>query len=327
MRVFSFITRKGHIAHISSHNGLIVLDVSVRHRFFYRRPFGRLVGGVAYLTIPDISPFEAHPLSIAYSYQNHLVFFVSVVGSQKSWTHRLASYVKDCSHSTVYIEGPYCMEHHREVVDQGIPPVVSTLNLMKTVQPRDSGVEYFTRILQTYGTNILFVSGGVGLAGISSYLLDLLHALERIPEAKRSHVTVTVVAVVAEPEHLQGMYNVLVRCQQSPLCSTHLFCSYRSHPEEKSKLSSHMDGCVIRPELVSLESFDRISSIIEIEDNAFKDLTYSVGRPDLRKIIQSLPYQECCAFCCGPLSLTQDCYRFLQEEQRIFSYHQDIFDL
>lgn len=48
----------------------------------------------------------------------------------------------------------------------------------------------------------MFVSGGVGFAGIVSYVLDLLHALER--SVLHEQITVKVVCVVAEVEHLEG---------------------------------------------------------------------------------------------------------------------------
>lgn len=327
MRWFSRMTRRSHIYHISSHNGLITLDISVRHRFFYRRPFGRLIGAVVYLNIPEISWLEYHPLSVAYSYENHLVFFIRVVGDTHSWTHKLNQLVEHNACSTVYFEGPYCMEHHREIVEQGIPPVLSTFNLMKTVEPKNEGIDYYNRIMKVYGTNVLFVSGGVGLAGISSYILDLLHALERIPEEKRHHFTVTIVVAVAEPEHLIGMYNVLMRCQQSPVFSTQIYCTYRSTPEVKKTLSDKHNGCLIRPEIVSLASFDRLSRVIEIEGDSVKDLKYSVGRPDLKSIIQSLPYQECCVFFCGPKSMEEDCLKYLQDDHRIYSLHSEVFDM
>lgn len=226
----------------------------------------------------------------------------------------------------VFIEGPFCTEHNRAVADQGIPMAFSTLNLLKEANPV-SGAQYFDRVLKTYGQNVLFVSGGVGFAAVSSYILDLLHSLERTEEGER-RVQITVICVVREVEHLMAMRIVLARCQQSPLCSLHLFCTFRNQPEIRAELPEEADACELppqrarpgNPEMGDLET-ESIAMLRRVP------LRFSTGRPNIRNILQGIPYQPLNVFFSGPESLKQDLRMVLFEQNRDFSFHSESFDL
>ena len=226
----------------------------------------------------------------------------------------------------VFIQGPLCMEHNRIVADQGIPMVFSTLNLLKEAMPV-AGYNYFDRVMNTYGQNVLFVSGGVGFAAISSYILDLLHALERTEEANRL-VQITLICVVSEVEHLMAMRIVLARCQQSPLCSLHLYCTYRNHPKIRAELPQETDGCELPPQRLNRENAE--GNDLEMESIALLKrvpLRYSTGRPNIRNILQGISFQPLNVFYCGPESLKQDLRMVLFEQKRDFSFHSENFDI
>ena len=226
----------------------------------------------------------------------------------------------------VFIEGPFCMEHNRAVADQGIPMAFSTLNLLKEANPV-SGAQYFDRVMKTYGENVLFVSGGVGFAAISSYILDLLHSLERTEEGDR-RVQITVICVVREVEHLMAMRVVLARCQQSPLCSLHLFCTFRNRPEIRAELPEETDACELPPQRARAANPE--TEDLEMESIALLQrvpLRYSTGRPNIRNILQGIPYQPLSVFFSGPESLKQDLRMVLFEQNRDFSFHSESFDL
>ena len=322
MRLFSLFTRSASICKINTFGDIVVMDVSLRNRFTLRRPIGRLIGAVVYLNIPSISFWEFHPMSVAYSHGNHLVFYIKKTGTGCSWTHQLVNllYYQD---RRIRIEGPICMEHNREVGDQGIPMVFSTTNLLREASPV-AGDSYTNRVVHTYGRNVLFVSGGVGFAGIVSYVLDLLHALER--SALHEQITVNVVCVVAEVEHLEAMRTVLSRCQQSSLCSLHLFCTYRNHPEIKATLPAISNGCELPPTEDNMELSDGDDVDMDMVLRKIP-LRYSTGRPNLRNILQSIPYKALTVFFCGPESLKQDLRKILFEQNRDFSFHSESFDL
>ena len=387
MRAFSLLTRKARIARIEVYNDLVVLDVSLRNRFLPRRPIGRLIGAVVYLCVPALSRVQFHPLSVAYSLQNHLLFYIGVVGGSGSWTRRLARLAHGSAGQRaqnladllelapddaktrqsgraaqraasrgsiraqsqaraadlwegsvvtrdnlsgaeweVLLQGPFCMEHNRVVADQGIPMAFSTLNLLQEANPV-SGASYADRVAKTYGQNVLFVSGGVGFAAVSSYILDLLHALERTEEPDR-RVQITVVCVVAGVEHLQAMRVVLARCQQSPLCSLFLFCTFRRHPELRAQLAEEPDALELPPQRAKQtgsESEDLEADSLSLLKRV--PLRFSAGRPNLRNILQGISYQPLKVFFSGPESLKQDLRAVLFEQNRDFSFHSESFDI
>ena len=324
IRSFSLLTRSSNIVSCRCERDIIILDIAMRNRFLPRRPFGRLVGAVIHLTVPSISIVQSHPLSVAYSRNNHLICYVKVVGESSSWTHHLAKLVSKPCPIRVFIEGPYCMEHNREIAEQGIPMAVSTYDLLHVATPTVD-VEYMSHVQQTYGSNVLFVAGGVGFAGISSYILDLMHSLERSPETELYHMTVTVIVVVAEPEHLVAMRPVLSRCQQSPFVRTHFYCTYRSDPVTAATLPRQKDACEIPVEKVALSGLETLNE--DEDDHMLVSLRYTLGRPVLKDLLQTIPYQPLTVFCCGPESLTDTLFDTLMNENRMFSFHSEVFDL
>ena len=184
---------------------------------------------------------------------------------------------------------------------------------------------FMSHVQQTYGSNVLFVAGGVGFAGISSYILDLMHSLERSPETELYHMTVTVIVVVAEPEHLVAMRPVLSRCQQSPFVRTHFYCTYRSDPVTAATLPRQKDACEIPVEKVALSGLETLNE--DEDDHMLVSLRYTLGRPVLKDLLQTIPYQPLTVFCCGPESLTDTLFDTLMNENRMFSFHSEVFDL
>lgn len=324
MRGFSLLTHSSHIVSCRCERDIIILDIAVRSRFLPRRPFGRLVGAVIHLIVPRISWIQSHPLSVAYSRNNHLICYVKIVGKPSSWTHQLAKLASEPCPIRVFIEGPYCMEHNREIAEQGIPAAVSTYDLLRVTTPTVD-MQYISHVQQTYGSNVLFVAGGVGVAGISSYMLDLIHSLERSPESQRYRVTVTVIVVVAEPEHLQAMRPVLSRSQQLPFITTHLYCTYRSNSVLAATLPRDKDACEIPVKKVELSDIEMLND--DGDENTLVSLRYTVGRPPLDVLLQTIPYQPVTVFCCGPVSLTDSLFATLINDNRMFSFHSEVFDL
>ena len=324
MRCFSLLTRSSNIVSCRCERDIIILDIAMRNRFLPRRPFGRLIGAVIHLTVPSISFIQSHPLSVAYSRNNHLICYVKVVGTSTSWTHQLAKLVSKPCPIRVFIEGPYCMEHNREIAEQGIPVAVSTYDLLRVASPTVD-VGYISHVQQTYGSNVLFVAGGVGFAGISSYILDLMHSLERTPDTELYHMTVTMIVVVAEPEHFIAMRPVLIRCQQSPFVNTHFYCTYRSDPVTAATLSRQKDACEIPIKKIALSEFEMLNE--DEDDTVHVSLRYTLGRPVLKDVLQMIPYKPLTVFTCGPESLTNSLFDILISENRIFSFYSEVFDL
>ena len=329
MRVFSIVTRSAHIASCKCVGDIVVLDISVRNRFLPRRPFGRLVGAVVYMNIPRISYWQFHPISVAFSRNNHLICYVKTVGGPTSWTRELARISNTSHFPTVNLEGPYCMEHNREVAEQGLQAAVSTYDLMNIATPNPGG-DYLSSMTVTYGQNLLFVAGGIGFAGIASYLLDVLHKLERTVEQERHSMSVTVIVSTAEEEHLTAMRPVLIRCQQASFISTHYYCTHRSHPEKLRTLPSKKDACEVDVEKVGLDCLDCLDSIVDVNDVEDYDvipLRYTAGRPPLGELLQSIPYQPLNVFCCGPEDMISSLYNVLVDNGRVFSFHNEVYDL
>lgn len=326
MRLFSILTRAASIASCRCVGDIIILDISVRSRFLTRRPFGRLVGAVVYLNIPWISRFQFHPISVAFSRNNHLICYVKMVGSPSSWTRELARIGSTGQRIPVNIEGPYCIEHNREVADQGLQAVVSTYDLMDVAHP-NPGHNYVSDLTSTYGQNLLFVAGGVGFAGISSYLLDVLHKLERSLEHERRSISVTVIVSMAEEEHLMAMRPVLVRCQQASFIRTHYYCTHRSHPETLRSLPPQKDACEVATEKVGLDCLDNMVDIDDVEGFEMIPIRYTAGRPPLEELLQSVPYQPLNVFCCGPEEMISSLFDILLAHGRMFSFHNEVYDL
>ena len=76
-----------------------------------------------------------------------------------------------------------------------------------------------------------------------------------------------------------------------------------------------------------MDCLDNIIDVNDVEDYDAIPLRYTTGRPPLEELLQSIPYQPLNVFCCGPEDMISSLYTVLVNNGRVFSFHNEVYDL
>ena len=238
LRWFSIYSKRCSIQSIRCYNDLLLVEIDVQHRFGGPVNYPDLVGAVVYLRVPRAKLFEYHPVSLAFNEGSRFFFYIKVVGSQRSWTHRLASLAGQTG-LRAYLEGPYAMARRNgEAANPG------------------------KAISDAYGDNMLVVAGGSGFAGVSSFLRDFVRLARRLPEAEQRRKRLCVALVMPQPQQLECVAAPLREARAASFCRVELFVTFRGAAEAKPAAKTGTVGdaeggealefAVGRPELAKL---------------------------------------------------------------------------
>lgn len=293
IRLISIYSRCCKITTIHAYDNVIHLEITVNSLISKWCEFPNLVGSVAYLNIPKAKFIEYHPISIAYNHGNVLGFFVKVVGNDHSWSHQLAK-LSDKEGLRAYVEGPYTM-----VKRSADETIITEEKAMKLVN-------------RLYHDNVVIVAGGCGFGGVSAYILDCLNAMKHLSQEEQAKKSLHVVLVVPHHIHLEAMKTILVKCKECAFCKLHLYATYSNNEELRTNSPKGIDANSLR---------------VKSMNDEFVTLEYSVGRPDLKSILDGLNDMPITAFACGPKSLINYFYKELRNQKRRFQCHIDVFDM
>ncbi len=296
VRWISIYSRCCKVTTIHAYEDVVHLEITVNSLFSKWCQFPSLVGSVAYLNIPKAKFIEYHPISIAYNHGNVLGFFIKVVGNEHSWSHKLAK-LSDKEGLRAYVEGPYTMVKRR--ADE---TTITEEKAKKLVN-------------QMYHDNIMIVAGGCGFGGVSAYILDCLKAVKHLPSEEQAKKSMHVVLVVPHHAHFDAMKDILLECKECGFCKLHLYATYRNNEELRTNSPKGVDANSVR--VKSLKG----------DVNEFVTLDYTVGRPDLKSILDGLDDLPITAFACGPKTLISSFYKELRKQKRRFQCHIDVFDM
>ena len=124
-----------------------------------------------------------------------------------------------------------------------------------------------------------------------------------------------VVLVVPHHAHFDAMKDILLECKECGFCKLHLYATYRNNEELRTNSPKGVDANSVR--VKSLKG----------DVNEFVTLDYTVGRPDLKSILDGLDDLPITAFACGPKTLISSFYKELRKQKRRFQCHIDVFDM
>ena len=231
------------------------------------------------MNVPAVSVFEYHPFTVARVEGEHVILHIKPMKKPKCWTRKLYAAIENktvTNNSSIFVEGNY-----GETFDVDNE------------------------------SHLVYVGAGVGFAGLSASLLNVIKRYENneLPNLKSIDVFLTVI----DDEHLYWYKKELEILKKCKLVHLHTNITFSKFPEKKQNTYNN------QPEGEYTLSTDPENPLT---------IPFSVGRVNVSEAFKSFDGNERYVFfICSPLPLYDDLSAYVYTHLKKSGIYADPFDM
>lgn len=233
-------------------------------------------GSYVFLCIPTVGFGEYHPLTIGYFEDGHFIFYVKDQGP-RTWSHQLSVYAEKVTKGQaklpiVFMEGPFSSSYSTN------PNTV----------------------------NAVFIGAGIGIAGISASLVDMIRRFKAGKLTKLERIDA--VFIVRNLQQFDTFAEIFTECVDEKICNLMLYCTFSDQPSSAPLNKAR-------------------NANTHALTGTFTTIRYTAGRPNVVDLVNEFPATPAEAFICAPGQLEADVFKQMKKLKRDYTLFCDPFDM